>query len=336
MGTAIEIRQAGAIVEVMEGETILSAALRAGIPYPHGCRSGRCGACKSRLVHGSVDLLPHTPFALTPLERTEGLILACRAVPTVPGRVSWLEGGDLAEHPVQRLVCRVVEVSDATHDIRCIRLAPEARTPLTFTAGQYARLRIGGAPSRDYSMANRPDDPILEFHIRHVPGGIVSGRARHLQVGDSVQVEGPFGSSHLRERHTGPVLCVAGGSGLAPIKSIVEAALAAGMRQPIQVYFGARHERDLYLTERFRALAAAHPNLAFTPVLSAVPRSLTYRTGLVSEALATDLADLDGWKVYAAGPPAMIDAVGLSLSRKGLRMQDLHADVFFTPDLATP
>src|SRR5690606_25197698 len=143
-------------------------------------------------------------------------------------------------------------------------------------------------------------------------------------------VEGPFGSSHLRERHRGPIVAVAGGSGLAPVKAIVEAALAREMPQPILVYYGARDERDVYLEERFRSLAAAHPRLRFTVVLSEPSAPTARRTGLVSEALASDFDDFDGCKAYVAGPPVMVEAVTTVLLNRDIRAEDIHADAFYT------
>jgi CDP-4-dehydro-6-deoxyglucose reductase/ferredoxin-NAD(P)+ reductase (naphthalene dioxygenase ferredoxin-specific) len=181
-----------------------------------------------------------------------------------------------------------------------------------------------------------PGDTEIEFHIRRIPGGATSERiASALRVGDPVEVRGPLGSSYLREHHTGPILAVAGGSGLAPVKSIVETALAHGLRQPIRLYFGVRSERDLYLVDHFERLANAYDSLTFIPVLSEEPGSDRFRTGFVTDAIASDIRDLDGWKAYLAGPPAMIDAAGPLLIERGLRMEDMHADVFFTPEEAT-
>jgi len=333
----VEIRPARLAIEVPEGRTILEVALAQGIAYPHGCRSGRCGSCKSRLIAGEVDLLDHTRFALSDAEKAQGLILACRALPKTDGTVAWFGGDEeVADHPLRRLRCRVVGIEDATHDIKRVRLAVEAGGPFTFTAGQYARVTFPLAPTRDYSMANWPAEPELEFHIRRVPGGSATARIHALlKLGDPFTVEGPFGSSHLREKHAGPILCVAGGSGVAPIKSILETALAHGMKQPIHVYFGARAERDLYLVDHFEGLEARHSNLTFTPVLSEAPSQLRWRTGFVSDAVGQDLQDLDGWKAYVAGPPAMVDAAMAVATARGLRPQDLHADVFFTPDEAS-
>lgn len=333
MKRQVEIRQAGRSVAVAQGVTILDAALAEGIAYPHGCRSGRCGACKSRLVQGQVELLGHSRFALSPEEKAQGLILACRAVPTTDASVAWLGGDeDPPAHPRRQLIGRVRAISDATHDIRIVQLAVEGADALRFAAGQYARLTFPGAAVRDYSMASRSGAPVLEFHIRQVPGGSTSARVHQfLQPGDPVAIEGPFGSAYLREQHAGPILCIAGGSGLAPIKAIAEAAIAAGMQQPLHVYFGARSERDLYLVAHFQALARQHPHMSFTPVLSEAPAQTRWRRGLVTDAVAQDLQDLDGWKAYVAGPPAMVEAALRIGATRGLRSEDMHADVFFTP-----
>ncbi|EIU1655445.1 MULTISPECIES: 2Fe-2S iron-sulfur cluster-binding protein [Pseudomonadota] len=330
------IRQAPAVLEVADGQTLLEAALAQDVPYPHGCRAGRCGACKSRLVAGEVDLLPHSRHALTDDEKAGGLILACRAVPRTDVAVAWV-ASDLAALPPSCMREGVVLSIDAlTHDIRRVRIGLTDGAPLAFAAGQYADIRFGNAPARSYSMANPPGDPVLEFHIRRVPGGVVSGHVHTvLKPGDPVTLEIPRGASHLRDGHCGPMLCLAGGSGLAPIKAIVETALALGMRQPIHVYFGAREEHDLYLTGHFQDLARRHANLCFVPVLSEA-RATRHRRGLVTRAAAEDLPRLHGWKVYAAGPPAMVDAAMEMAFARGLAAEDLHADVFFTPDALAP
>lgn len=329
----IEIRQAARTVAVADGATILQAALAEGIDYPHGCRSGRCGSCKTRLISGEVKMLEHSRFALSDEEKAQGLTLACCAIPQTDAVVTWLGGDEhLVAHPRRRLHCRVKTLDNATHDIKRVWLDIGEAEPLAFTAGQYARLTFPGAPARDYSMASGPSAQTLEFHIRRVPQGVTTQRIHGLlKPGDRVELEGPFGCACLREQHAGPILCIAGGSGLAPIKAIVDAAIAQGMKQPIHVYFGARSERDLYLLEHFRVLAQRYPNLSFIPVLSDVPVTERWRTGYVTDAIAHDLQDLDGWKVYVAGPPLMVEAVLQLTQARGLRSEDLHADVFFTP-----
>lgn len=329
----VSIPQAGRSLEVHDGQAILLAALAAGIPYPHGCKSGRCGSCKSRLVSGEVDLLPHTPFALSPEERADGLILACRAQPLTDATVAWLGDADeIADILVGRFEGAIATVEDATHDIKLIRVRLDHRGGFTFKAGQYARFLYPGAPSRDYSVASRPDEELVEFHVRRVPEGAASQLIRaRAAIGDRVAIEGPLGSAFLREKHSGPIRGIAGGSGLAPVKAVAETALAKGMGQPIRIYFGARSKRDLYMLDRFAALTETHTNLSFVPVLSE-DSGPDFRPGYVTDAVATDLRDLDGWKAYLAGPPVMVDAAGPMLLERGLRADDIHADVFFTPE----
>ena len=339
MSFRIAIKGRSETVVAGMGETILAAALRAGVPYPCGCRSGNCGACKSTLAAGEIEMSPYSDYALSKPERAAGLILACRAVPWSDCAVAWLEADDVAIHPIRHLDCEVAEIRPATHDIRIVEMAIRAGGPFDFSAGQYAAVIFDPArarlPPRDFSMANRPGAATLEFHIRLMPGGAVTPYvADALKPGARVRVVGPYGNAFLRPRHAGPILALAGGSGLAPIKSTVEEALAQGARQPIHLYFGVRAERDLYLEEHFRALAAKHPNLEFTPVLSEPGGPTERRTGFLSEAIGKDFTSaeggLDGFKAYLAGPPIMVETCTMVLKRLGLARQNCHADAFYT------
>jgi ferredoxin-NAD(P)+ reductase (naphthalene dioxygenase ferredoxin-specific) len=234
-----------------------------------------------------------------------------------------------ALHPRRRLVCRVADLAPVTHDIIWLGLAIESGGPFVFSAGQYAALSFGGLPPRDYSMANRPDEAMLEFHIRRMGAGSASAyAAEQLRPGDAVTAEGPFGTCYLRAEHRGRILALAGGSGLAPLKSIVETALARGRRQPIHLYYGARDERDIYLEDHFLGLAQRHANFRYTAVLSEPGAPSRRRRGLVHEAVAADLADLAGAKAYLAGPPAMVEAAAALFRARGLPRGDIHADPF--------
>ncbi len=331
MVVPVTIRQWPAPIAAEPGQSILEAALKAGVPYPHGCRSGTCGACKSRLLSGKVSLAPYSKFALSEAERQRGLILACRARTAEPVEVAWLELGDEITHPIRVLGCRVAGLEDLTHDIKGVSLAIETGRPFTFAAGQYASLTFPGQRPRDYSMASRPSEARLDFHIRRMQGGSASAFVTsELKPGAPVELEGPFGQCYLRLAHDGPVLAIAGGSGLAPIKSIVETALAQGKTQPIHLYFGVRDERDLYLEEHFLRLARDFRNLRFVPVLSHARAPTGRRTGMLHQALAADFQTLAGAKAYVAGPPVMVEAVVPVLLERGLRADDLHADPFTT------
>ncbi len=324
------IRSAERTLEVPADKTLLEAALEAGIDYPHGCRSGRCGACKTRLLSGEVDLLPHTPFSLTADEREQGLILACRARLQSDIVAKWLAQPKVS-HPLVKTEGVVAAIERLTHDILELRLRLDA--PLAYAPGQYARLTFPGLPPRDYSMAPSARADELAFHIREVAGGRVSASIAHrARPGVAVQVQGPYGSAYLREAHTKPILAVGGGSGLAPILSIVTRAVEADMHQPIHLYFGARDGHDVYGLQQLDALMKAHPRLSHHVVLSAANGSTAYRQGFLHEAIAADIDRMVGWKAYVAGPPVMVEAVGQVCRERHLSEIDLHADVFFTPE----
>jgi CDP-4-dehydro-6-deoxyglucose reductase/ferredoxin-NAD(P)+ reductase (naphthalene dioxygenase ferredoxin-specific) len=333
MGYKVRVSQFAATLDVAPGETILAAALRAALPYPHGCSSGNCAACKSELVAGTVAMARYSDIALSRAERDRGLILACRAVPLSDCDVRALEVEQTVAYPVRHLTCRVIGLADLTHDIKRVQLAAIDGGKLGFSAGQYASVGFAGLPARDYSMANCPDETPLEFHIRLVEDGAVTPYVRgRLALGDLVRVAAPFGTSYLREAHTGPILALAGGSGFAQIRAIVATALRAGKRQPITLYVGARAERDLYGEAELMALAAAHANFRFIPVLAAPEGATRRRTGLLADVLRADLAgvDLDGTKAYLAGPPVMVEGVLAALTALGLRRTDCHADAFYS------
>jgi len=331
MVATVRIKQWPTPIALEPGQVVLEAALNAGIPYPFGCQSGNCGACKSMLIEGKVELAEYSEFALTDEEKAQGLVLACRSMAEDDIEIAWLEGEDIALHAQRKLDCKVAKLERLTHDITGVTLEIERGGPFVFTAGQFARVTFPGQKTRDYSMASRPDEAALTFHIRHMQGGHVSAYvASELKVGMPVAVEGPAGIAHLKEAHTGPIVAIAGGSGLAPIASIVETALAKGRRGPIHLYFGARGEQDVYLEDRFKALSAKHPNLSYHVVLSKPSGATGRRTGFLHEAIASDFASLDGAKAYVAGPPVMVDAVTPVLVSKKMRREDIHADAFYT------
>ncbi len=331
MSFKVKIRQADRPVDVAPGTTILQAALNAGVAYPHGCQSGNCGACKSHLLAGDVEMSGFAEFALTEDERASGMILACRAEPAGDCDVAWLEQEAVISHPLRKLTCTVAELDRMTHDIVRVRLTIDDGGAFAFSAGQYARVRFADLPPRDYSMANRPSEDIIEFHIREVADGAVSIFAgTELKPGDTVKVDGPYGISYLRDDHTGPIVALAGGSGLAPVKAIVEEALAAGMQQPIRMYLGVCDERDIYLEDHFRALADRHENFTFDVVLSEPEGETTRQKGHLVDVVKAKFEGLDDAKAYLAGPPVMVETCVEALISRGIREADCHADAFYT------
>ena len=342
--TVADLRQSA---PVEEGQTVLDALLAHGVGFAYSCQAGNCGTCRCELVSGDIMELEYSAHALSAEERRRGIVLACRSQVWSDVVVRRLDAEDFIVHPSRVMRCKVVDRTALTHDILRLRLEIVSGGPFTFSAGQFASVEFPAAPGRprDYSMANRPNETLLEFHIRLMPGTeSVSGcMAKTLAPGDPVKVSGPLGTSYLRAQHSGSILCIAGGSGLAPIKAIMETALESGLDRPVHLYFGVRAERDVYfetelseLTRRFplfRAhivLSESGANAAQRPLTTLLPR----KHGLVTGAVAADFPGLAGFKVYCAGPPAMVDAASALARERGVASRDIHADAFFPA--ATP
>lgn len=332
MAYRVRIEQFDREIQVEDEGTILSAALDAGLDYPFMCQQGQCGACKSYLVTGEVDLgTYYNPLVLPEGERARGLILACQARPLSDCTVSIGELAGQISHVIREFDCTVRAVERAAAETTLLKLAPSEGERFIFSAGQYATLTFPGLPSRDYSMANRPDQAELEFHIQTMPGGTVSRHvATHLSVGDMVRLRGPSGTAYFREEHLGPILLAAGATGLAPILSIAETALTAGLKQRLHLYFGVRTEGDLYRMDRLQALAARHRNLFLVPVLSAEPGETSQRRGNVSDIVAADFDDLSAFHAYVAGPPLHCEATRKTLIARGLPPEACFMDPFVT------
>ncbi len=338
MTLAVTVADLGQSASAEEGQTVLDALLAHGIGFAYSCQAGNCGTCKCELVSGDIMELEYSEHALSPEERARGTVLACRSQVWSDVVVRRLDPEEFVVHPSRIMRCRVSEVVRLTHDIVRLRMEIASGGPYTFTPGQYAQLEFPVAPgkARDYSMASRPEEPVLEFHVRIMPGGSVSQRvADAIRPGDIVRVSGPLGTAYLRGRHNGPMLCIAGGSGLAPIRSIVESALAAGYAHPVHLYFGVRGERDVYYESELAALQARHSNFRAHIVLSDTVDGqsgagpLPRRTGLVTAAVAADFAQLTGFKAYFAGPPPMVEAASQLVRMRGVAPRDIHADAFF-------
>ena len=326
---------AGRTLSVPEGETVLSAALAAGIPYPHSCQAGRCGACKSRLLQGEVELLPHSRFALSPEERSEGLVLACRSLPRSDLSITWqlqLEASPQVGHRHASVIAKHAIAPDV------LRLVLRSRHgQFRFLPGQYYELGFAGSPVRTYSPASQPDSEEIEFHIRVLPGGAAStALAERLTPGDSVAITGPFGSAYLRETHPGPLLLLAASSGLAPIRSILDRALLVTPSRQIRLYYSVRSRDDGYLWGYLDHLAERHTNLCVEPIVTRdqAGRPLGRR---LPEVLRHVFAhgDLSGWEVHAAGPEPFVEAMRVAAIE--LAANDVYADAFVTsPQVAAP
>ena len=313
---------------------ILEAALDAGVPFPHGCGTGECGSCKCKLLSGKVAMDAYSPGALTDEEREKGLILACRSRVVSDVQISWLASAAIPK-PMVKFNAKVFRVAPVAHDVFVVTLAAPPGQGFNFHPGQFAKLRFGKLPARKYSMASQPDQDLLEFHIRIVPDGMVSQYvATQLREGESVEVRGPFGDAYwegLEEAHTGPLLLLAGGTGLAPILSVLDAALKDGVPpEQVHLYHGVRAERDLYAELRLNARAQEH-GFRFTPVYSEHARE-SARKGFVHEILEQDFDNLVHARIFVAGPPPMVDAVKATATGRGADPQRIRADAFYASE----
>ena len=322
---------------VDDGNTILESALDQGVDFPHGCRTGNCGACKSKKLSGEIEMSPFSEFALDKDEEKQGLILACRSVPWSDCEIEILNEDEDNENnknniEINSLKCEVTNIKKVTKDIFIINLKLNNKNFLEFKAGQYAELYIDGCKEKHFSMENSPNTGELEFHIKTLDGGEISNYVKnHLKLGEIITVKGPYGNAYLREKHRGPIIAVAGGTGLAPILSIVEYSQEIDMKQPINIYYGAQSEQELYFIQQLNKMTKANNNLKFYPVTLEKSNNKSIRQGLVTDAIIEDINNFDGYKAYLAGPPKMVEAAEKILTSKGIRKVDIHSDAFYTP-----
>jgi CDP-4-dehydro-6-deoxyglucose reductase len=324
--------------DVAHGETVLDAARRAGLALPYSCLTGTCGSCKARVVEGEVAYPNAPPVALDARERAAHEALLCQAVPETDLVLIAREVPSVADIPKRVVALRLVEKTLLAPDVARLVLRWPTKDPLRWLAGQYLDVLLPGGRRRAFSIANAPESADhVELHVRHVEGG---GFTDHvfgdMREGEVLRVEGPLGTFVPREDSERPMLFVAGGTGFAPIKAIVEHFHHLGSTRPMQLYWGARRVRDLYLPALPLEWAERHPGFRYTPVLTDPPGGLArYREGFVHEAVLVDHAgDLGAHDVYMSGPPAMIEAGRRAFVQAGLDESRLYYDSFeYAPDV---
>ena len=314
-------------------ETILDAALRQGLTMPYGCRDGACGACKGKVLCGEVDHGKAQPHALTEADKAAGLALFCCAKAKSDLVLECKEVRSQSEIPVKTLPARVEKMEKVAADVMVLHLRLPATERLQFLTGQYIDILLKDGKRRSFSLANAPhDDALLQLHVRLVPGGLFTEQVfSTMKERDILRLNGPHGSFYLREESQKPMLLLAGGTGFAPIKAIVEHCLATGSQRPIALYWGNRNRAGLYMDELPARWAAEHSHISYVPVLSdpAPADAWSGRTGLVHEAAMADLPDLSGYQAYVCGAPAMVEAAKRDLvARCGLPEEEFFADAF--------
>jgi p-cymene methyl-monooxygenase electron transfer component len=325
----VDVQPGGQTFAVDSGETLLERALKEGLAYPHDCTVGTCGTCRTKLISGKVDAITPFSYTLRKDELAAGYILACQAVPK-SDLVVEVEIASSAPVVATNQSAKLIALDDLTHDIKRARWAVDS--PVHFRAGQYMNVRWGAADHRSYSFAAAPSAAgltELTTFIRHVPGGIFTDM---LFGGDpfaqSYEVDTPHGNFWLREG-TGPMICIAGGSGLAPIISLLQDAANRKVRRDCVLLFGARGMRDLYAAQEIAAIRSKWTGgFDYWPVLSEETVG-GHRHGMVTQFVPEALAKLgSGAQGYMCGPPPMIDAGISALSEAGVGLGEVHYDKF--------
>jgi CDP-4-dehydro-6-deoxyglucose reductase len=331
---SVTIQPSGQQFQVEDGEAVLAAALRQGFVLPYGCKNGACGTCKGKIVSGNVDYGVYQPKALPDEDKARGKALFCQAKPLSDLVIEARTIGAAKGIEVKMLPCRVQKLERLADDVMALHLKLPANEKLVFLAGQFLEFLLKDGSRRGFSMANAPHDAeLLQLHVRHVAGGQFTDHVfAKMKERDILRFEGPLGTVFLREESAKPIVCVASGTGLAPLKSILEEATKKGVTRPMTLYWGGRRPKDLYM----HALAqgwAAQGLLKYVPVASeALPEDgWTGRAGFVHRAVMQDFPDLSGHQVYACGVPVMVDAARKDFTAScRLPEDEFYADSFTT------
>ncbi|MFC4766751.1 NADH:ubiquinone reductase (Na(+)-transporting) subunit F [Effusibacillus consociatus] len=339
MAYKVTLEPVGVEMEVEEGETVLEAAFRQGVALMHGCKEGQCSTCKSILLDGDVEMERYSTFALPDFEKEEGYILLCKTVPYSDLTVELMQYDEEAlkvSVPIKTFRTVISEIESLTHDIRRIVLKLAEPDQITFHAGQFADVYLPGSDVyRSYSMANTPSQSDrLEFMIKIFKGGKFSTLLdEQLKIGDELEVRGPFGNCIRREESTGEIFLIGGGSGMAPLWSILNDIVEKGVQRKVTFFYGARSKRDLFYLDKFAEIAERHQGFRFIPALSEpLPQdNWNGETGLITEVLERYLDPAIAGKdleVFLCGPAPMIDSAIPLLRDKGVTSDRIFFDKF--------
>jgi CDP-4-dehydro-6-deoxyglucose reductase len=322
-------------------QSLLDAALGASLNLPHSCKGGNCGSCRARLLEGEIHYPNGPPLGLSETEVADGLLLLCQARARSDLSIETYEVTTPEQAVIKRLPARIERVLPLAHDVMGLYLRLPAAETFRFEAGQYIDIMLSGGRRRSFSIASPPHDSrLLELHVRRVADGEFSERLFDEDPQNALlTIEGPLGQFVYRDKPAVPMLLIGGGTGLAPLLSILRHVIENGIERDMTIYWGVRNERDLYAHAALEDLAQRCPangrsaRLRYLPVLSEPSSEWRGSRGLVHEAVLKDIDDLDKYDVYAAGPPAMIAAVRSEFGRRGVAANRLFFDSFdYAPD----
>lgn len=314
--------------EVCDGETVLDAALRADVKLAHNCRLGGCGTCRIKLLEGSVTY-EEFPFALTPEEEGEGYALACQARPASDLVIRSASAAVMCPDP-ERYTAVVRTARPVNSGVVHLTLEVPGAAGLPYRPGQYMNVVMEDGSTRSFSMASRPGEGgMVDFHVRRIAGGsFTDTRLAALRPGDTLDVELPHGSFCFRAEDYRPLLMVATGTGLAPIKAIIESLMDDPDCPPVALYWGARTAADLYLHDAIPAWGQRLYDFSYVPVLSRADASWEGRRGYVQDAVVRDIGDLSEHAIYLCGSPAMIADAKTMFIAHGASVAHIYAEGF--------
>jgi CDP-4-dehydro-6-deoxyglucose reductase, E3 len=317
--------------EVDDDETVLEAALREGFVIAYSCRNGACGTCKGKVLEGKVDYGKYQEQTLPESDKAQGYALFCQARALSDLVIECREIAAVKDIQVRVLPCRVQAMERLAPDVMRLYLKLPANERLQFLAGQYLDILMKGGMRRSLSMANPPhDDALLELHLRNYGGPFSTYVFERMKEKEILRFEGPLGTFFMRDESAKPIVFVAGGTGFAPIKAMIEHALHKGIERPMTLYWGGRRRADLYLNDLPERWSAEH-GIHYVPVLSEAQAEdqWTGRTGLVHRAVMEDFPDLTGYQVYACGAPPMVEAAHRDFVKHcGLPEDEFFSDAF--------
>lgn len=341
MSFQVTVQPSGRQFSCEADETVLAAAMRAGVGLPYGCKNGACGSCKGKLVSGAVEHSKHQEKTLTAEEESKGFSLFCCARPHSDIVIEAREVQGAGEIAVKRLPVRVAKLERVADDVVILYLQLPANERLQYKAGQYVEFLLKDNKRRSYSMANAPhSDELMTLHIRHMPGGVFTDHVfTNMKDRDILRFEGPFGSFFLREDSEKPIILLASGTGFAPIKAIIEHAQHIESKRPMTLYWGGRRPKDLYMHALCEQWAQTIPGFRYVPVVSdALPEdNWNGRTGFVHRAVMEDFPSLAAHQIYACGAPIVVDSAKRDfVAQCGLPEEEFLADSFTSEaDLAS-
>lgn len=318
------------ILNIQGGDTLLNYFASKKIFIPSACGGkATCGYCKVEVLSGGGHILPTEEVFIPRQDRLKGLRLACQV--KVKNDIEVLIDPNLLQ--AQEYKVTVAEIIDLTSDIKRVILRLYEPSIINFKPGQYVQFKIPETDEfRAYSVASAPSqNNILELIVRLVPGGLCSTYVHEvLDVNDQITVTGPFGDFYLREDSDRDIVCIGGGCGMAPIRSIVYYLKEKGMPRKVMYFFGARSKKDLFYTEELMELGRQYPNFRYIPALSEPKPQDDWQgeTGFITQAVEKHMASNGHTEAYLCGPPPMIDAAIRVLTKKGVQEIHIYYDKF--------